>query len=107
LFVFDANAFFVRFLRAMDGLDFATLQEMVHPDLTSDSPQSGERTRGFDAFRAQMEQYPGGGAQNPLQSRESRLLEEENRRLRQENARLREEREILKKAAAFFAKDAQ
>ena len=35
------------------------------------------------------------------------LLEEENRRLRQENARLREEREILKKAAAFFAKDAQ
>ena len=35
------------------------------------------------------------------------LLEEENRRLRQENARLREEREILKKAAAFFAKDAR
>ena len=34
------------------------------------------------------------------------LLEEENRRLRQENARLREEREILKKATAFFAKDA-
>jgi transposase len=35
------------------------------------------------------------------------LLEEQNRKLRQENARLREEREILKKAAAFFAKDAQ
>jgi transposase len=35
------------------------------------------------------------------------MLEEENRRLRQENARLREEREILKKAAAFFAKDAR
>jgi transposase len=34
-------------------------------------------------------------------------LEEENRRLRQENARLTEEREILKKAAAFFAKDAR
>src|SRR5688572_15062836 len=63
----------------MDEFDFATLEEMVHPDLMSDSPQSGERTRGFDAFRAQMEQYPGGGAQNPLQSIESRLLEEENR----------------------------
>jgi transposase len=35
------------------------------------------------------------------------LLEEENRRLRRENARLLEEREILKKATAFFAKDAR
>lgn len=34
-------------------------------------------------------------------------LEEENRRLRRENARLVEEREILKKATAFFAKDAR
>ena len=34
-------------------------------------------------------------------------LEEENRRLRQENARLAEERDILKKATAFFAKDAR
>lgn len=34
-------------------------------------------------------------------------LEAENRRLRRENARLVEEREILKKATAFFAKDAR
>jgi transposase len=34
-------------------------------------------------------------------------LEEENPRLRRENARLLEEREILKKATAFFAKDAR
>ena len=34
-------------------------------------------------------------------------LEEENRRLRREVERLREEREILKKATAFFAKDAR
>ena len=32
-------------------------------------------------------------------------LEDENRRLRRENAALREDREILKKAAAFFAKE--
>jgi transposase len=34
-------------------------------------------------------------------------LEAELRRLRRENARLLEEREILKKATAFFAKDAR
>ena len=34
-------------------------------------------------------------------------LEEENRRLRRENAQLLEEREILKKATAFFARDAR
>jgi transposase len=34
-----------------------------------------------------------------------RELEEENRRLRKENKRLQMEREILKKAAAFFAKE--
>jgi transposase len=32
-------------------------------------------------------------------------LEAENRRLKQENKRLEMEREILKKAAAFFAKE--
>lgn len=34
-------------------------------------------------------------------------LEDENRRLRRENAALREDREILKKAAAFFAKESR
>jgi transposase len=34
-------------------------------------------------------------------------LEEEIRRLRRENASLREDREILKKAAAFFAKESR
>lgn len=40
------------------------------------------------------------------QGNQTNLVEELNR-LRKENARLREEREILKKATAFFAKEAK
>jgi hypothetical protein len=75
---FDAQAFFVRFIRAMDAQDRATLEEMIHPDLVTDMPQSGERSRGFEAFWTQMEQYPGGGIENTIETT-SRLLTEEDR----------------------------
>ena len=48
--------------------------------------------------KARAAAEPGEGAES---------LEEQNRRLRRENARLQEERDILKKATAFFAKDAR
>ena len=76
--MFDAQTFFVRFLRAMDERDFATLEKMIHPDLVSDMPQSGERTVGFAGFRAQLEQYPGGGVQNPVAT-DARLLADAER----------------------------
>src|SRR5262245_13756707 len=49
------------------------------------------QTKGDQAF-------PGHGQLSPF--------EEENRHLREENQRLRAERDILKKAAAFFAREA-
>jgi len=75
---FDAQAFFVRFVRAIDELDFETLEQMIHPDLVADMPQSGERSHGFAGFRAQLEQYPGAGMENPLRTA-ARLLVDEDR----------------------------
>lgn len=75
---FDARDFFVRFIRAMDAKDYASLEAMFHPDFVADTPQSGERTRGFAGFRSQLDQYPDGGVQTSLEQA-SRLLPREDR----------------------------
>ena len=56
----------------------------------------------LQAWRSKFEANDKPAESNPTES-----LEEENRRLRRENTGLREDREILKKAAAFFAKESR
>jgi hypothetical protein len=56
----ESRAFFDRWLTAMNKLDFAALEPMLHRDFTAIYPQSGEILRGFEAFRAMLELYPGG-----------------------------------------------
>jgi len=49
-----------RYANAIASLDFPTLESLVHPDFVLEYPQSGERFRGFAAFKSQLENYPGG-----------------------------------------------
>jgi hypothetical protein len=55
-----ARELFTKFVTAMNKQDFDALEKLVHPDFEGDYPQSRERFRGFAAFRAQIEGYPGG-----------------------------------------------
>ncbi len=59
---------------------------------------SSNVSRWVREFKSEQEEISEGGVSR-------RELEEENRKLRKENKRLQMEREILKKAAAFFAKE--
>jgi ketosteroid isomerase-like protein len=52
--------FFRRYVKAIAERDFDTLAEMIHPDYVGEYPQSGERFKGYESFRAQLENYPGG-----------------------------------------------
>jgi ketosteroid isomerase-like protein len=47
-----------RFAAAMDRHDWDLLDESVHPDVVAEYPQSGERFRGIENFRAQFVNYP-------------------------------------------------
>jgi hypothetical protein len=71
--------FFRRYMRAIGESDFATLESMIHADYVSDYPQSGERFRGFAAFRFQLEQYPGGLPPQRYDDSSSKILGDEER----------------------------
>jgi hypothetical protein len=48
------------YIRAVTELDRTTEDRLRHPDWTAEWPQSGERVRGSDRFRAIQDAYPGG-----------------------------------------------
>lgn len=56
----STEMFFRRYIKAIAERDFDALGQMIHPDYIGEYPQSGERFRGFAAFRFQLEHYPGG-----------------------------------------------
>ena len=71
--------FFRRYVNAIADRDFAALEAMIHPDYVGDYPQSGERFRGFAAFRFQLEKYPGGLPAARYDDPHTKVLGEEER----------------------------
>lgn len=59
--------FFKRYFRAVTMRDYDTLETMFHPDFVGEYPQSGERFRGYESFRSQLEHY---SDPQPLTSRD-------------------------------------
>jgi hypothetical protein len=74
----NARQLFERFVALINDRDKAALQKMFHPEFFADAPQSGERSRGFEQFWAQLEGYPGGGLDAPFVP-DTRILGDDDR----------------------------
>ena len=75
----DRREFLKIYVNAIAEQDFDTLETMVHPDYVGEYPQSGERFRGFKAFRQQLEQYPGGLPGERYDDSKTKILGDEDR----------------------------
>jgi len=71
--------FFKRYVKAIADRDFGALERMIHPEYVGEYPQSGERFRGFTAFRAQLEHYPGGLPAAQAEDPKTKIVGDEER----------------------------
>jgi SnoaL-like domain len=70
--------FFSRFVSALNARDRAALESLFHPEFVAEIPQSGERSHGFAAFWAQLEEWPDGSPTAP-DLPDARLLGDDDR----------------------------
>jgi hypothetical protein len=63
----------------MNELDFDALERMLHPGFVALYPQSGEQIRGYEAFRAMLEQYPGGLERESSDISHTTIVDEDER----------------------------
>lgn len=76
---FDARELFTRYVDAVNRKDLVALEKMLHPDFVGDTPQSGERVRGFAALKAQLEAWPGGLLSDSVDPNHARIVEDTER----------------------------
>jgi len=75
----DAKSVFRRWIEAMNVQDLVVLEEMLDRDFVVDYPQSGERIRGWEAFRAQIEKYPSGLQNDSVDVNRAEIIEGDER----------------------------
>jgi hypothetical protein len=75
----EPQAFFRKWLTAINELDWDTLETMIDPEFILDYPQSGERIRGFENLRIQNASYPGGLTRDSADSAGANLVQEPER----------------------------
>ena len=64
-------------LTALNANDIETLSQLIQPDVLSTSPQSGERSSGFEAFLREGQNYPGGFPE--VEEADSKLIGDDER----------------------------
>jgi hypothetical protein len=74
----NGRELFARFVVALNARDRDTLNSMFHPDFVAEIPQSGEQSRGFASFWAQIEEWPDGSPTAP-ELPDARLLGDDDR----------------------------
>ncbi len=57
----DTQDVLARFLSGIEERDKDKLAGVLHEDFVIEIPQSGERTKGLEAFWTELQSYPGGG----------------------------------------------
>lgn len=75
----DPEAFFAKWLSAINTLDWNALETMVDPEVILERPQSGELIRGFAALRKELESYPGGIPADSADVAHSTVVQEPDR----------------------------
>ena len=68
-----------RYMGASTSNDLAAVRELQHPDFVEEWPQSRERIRGRDNWRAIMEHYPGGRQNTQIDVSGARIFGHEER----------------------------
>jgi len=74
-----ARELLTTFINYLNTNDIESMERIIHPEFEGQYPQSKERFRGFAAFRAQLEKYPGGLPGGRSDVKDALLLGDEER----------------------------
>lgn len=74
-----ARELLTEFINYLNTNDIESMERIIHPEFEGQYPQSKERFRGFAAFRAQLEKYPGGLPGGRSDVKDALLLGDEER----------------------------